>query len=53
MTNIGWKFYMVFVCLNFVDLIIITLFFPETKGASAIVLCLFQHNLFNAFLFGR
>ncbi|KAF7796468.1 hypothetical protein EIP86_007645 [Pleurotus ostreatoroseus] len=33
-TNIGWKYYLVFICLNFVDFIIITLFFPETKGKS-------------------
>ncbi|KAF4571348.1 hypothetical protein EYR36_008677 [Pleurotus pulmonarius] len=34
MTNVKWKFYLLFVALNFVDLIIITLFFPETKGKS-------------------
>ncbi|THU85524.1 sugar transporter [Dendrothele bispora CBS 962.96] len=32
--NSGWKFYLIFVVLNFVDLIIITLFFPETKGKT-------------------
>jgi hypothetical protein len=32
MTNITWKFYMLFVALNFADFIIIALFFPETKG---------------------
>ncbi|KAK7042917.1 hypothetical protein VNI00_008653 [Paramarasmius palmivorus] len=32
--SIGYKFYLVFVCLNFVDLIVITLFFPETKGKT-------------------
>ncbi|KAI3605907.1 mfs sugar [Moniliophthora roreri] len=32
--NIGYKFYLVFVCLNFADLIVITLFFPETKGKT-------------------
>ncbi len=31
-TNIGFKFYLVFVCLNFADFIAIALFFPETKG---------------------
>ncbi|KAG6917522.1 hypothetical protein DXG01_002269 [Tephrocybe rancida] len=34
MKKIGWKFYMVFVCLNLVDLILIALFFPETKGKT-------------------
>ncbi|KAF8896597.1 sugar transporter, partial [Infundibulicybe gibba] len=34
MTNIQWKFYLVFVCLNLVDLIVIALFFPETKGKT-------------------
>lgn len=34
MANIGWKFYLVFVCLNAVDFIIIAAFFPETKGKS-------------------
>ncbi|KAF8962725.1 general substrate transporter [Flammula alnicola] len=34
LANVGWKFYMLFVCLNFVDLIAITLFFPETKGKT-------------------
>ncbi|KAF7424377.1 hypothetical protein PC9H_009684 [Pleurotus ostreatus] len=34
MTNVKWKFYLLFVALNFVDFIIITLFFPETKGKS-------------------
>lgn len=32
MDNIGWKFYMLFVALNAVDFVVITLFFPETKG---------------------
>jgi len=32
MAKVGWKFYMLFVSLNFVDLVIIALFFPETKG---------------------
>jgi len=30
--NVGWKFYILFIVLNAVDLVIITLFFPETKG---------------------
>ncbi|KAF8640262.1 hypothetical protein AX16_010157 [Volvariella volvacea WC 439] len=34
MRNIKWKFYMLFVCLNFVDFVLITLFFPETKGKT-------------------
>ncbi|KAG6833374.1 hypothetical protein H0H87_007991 [Tephrocybe sp. NHM501043] len=34
MERIGWKFYMLFVALNFVDLIAIALFFPETKGKA-------------------
>ena len=32
--NISWKYYLVFICLNAVDFVIITLFFPETKGPS-------------------
>lgn len=32
MTNVTWRFYMLFVALNLVDFVIITLFFPETKG---------------------
>ncbi|KAH9481570.1 High-affinity glucose transporter [Psilocybe cubensis] len=32
--RVGWKFYMLFVSLNFVDFIAIALFFPETKGKS-------------------
>ncbi|PPR00886.1 hypothetical protein CVT24_000371 [Panaeolus cyanescens] len=31
---VQWKFYFLFVCLNFVDLIAIVLFFPETKGKT-------------------
>ncbi|KAL0954801.1 hypothetical protein HGRIS_003748 [Hohenbuehelia grisea] len=34
MTNTGWKFYLVFVALNAADFVLITLFFPETKGKS-------------------
>ncbi|KAF8199532.1 sugar transporter [Pholiota molesta] len=32
--NDGWRFYMLFVVLNFVDLVAIVLFFPETKGKT-------------------
>ncbi|RDX57036.1 general substrate transporter [Lentinus brumalis] len=32
--NISWRYYLVFICLNFVDFIIIGLFFPETKGRT-------------------
>ncbi|KAN0093053.1 General substrate transporter [Tylopilus felleus] len=34
MANVGWKFYLLFICLNAVDFIVIALFFPETKGKS-------------------
>ncbi|KAG6827977.1 hypothetical protein H0H92_009803 [Tricholoma furcatifolium] len=34
MANISWKFYVLFVVLNFVDCILIAFFFPETKGLS-------------------
>ncbi|KDQ57000.1 hypothetical protein JAAARDRAFT_280302 [Jaapia argillacea MUCL 33604] len=34
MTNIGWKFYIVFVCLNAIDFLIIMFLFPETKGKT-------------------
>jgi len=34
MTNITWKYYLLFVCLNFVDLGVIAFVFPETKGKS-------------------
>lgn len=33
MNNIGWRYYLVFICLNAVDFVVITLFFPETKGS--------------------
>ncbi|KAI0750132.1 general substrate transporter [Daedaleopsis nitida] len=33
-TNISWKYYIVFIVLNALDFIIITLFFPETKGKT-------------------
>lgn len=32
--NISWKYYLVFICLNAVDFVVIALFFPETKGKS-------------------
>ncbi|KAG8213228.1 sugar transporter [Butyriboletus roseoflavus] len=32
MADVGWKFYLLFVCLNAMDFIIIAAFFPETKG---------------------
>ncbi|CCL98787.1 uncharacterized protein FIBRA_00792 [Fibroporia radiculosa] len=32
--SIDWKYYIVFICLNAVDFIIIAFFFPETKGKS-------------------
>lgn len=32
MDKLGWKFYMVFMALNIVDLGIIAVLFPETKG---------------------
>ncbi|GLB40553.1 putative general substrate transporter [Lyophyllum shimeji] len=34
MTNVQWKFYMLFVTLNLVDFGIIAAFFPETKGKT-------------------
>ncbi|KAH0585023.1 hypothetical protein H2248_008292 [Termitomyces sp. 'cryptogamus'] len=34
MDKVGWKFYMLFVALNLVDMIIIAIFFPETKGKT-------------------
>ncbi|EIW84111.1 general substrate transporter [Coniophora puteana RWD-64-598 SS2] len=34
LANVGYKFYILFVCLNAVDFVIITLFFPETKGRT-------------------
>ncbi|KAF9223529.1 general substrate transporter [Gyrodon lividus] len=34
MANVGYKFYILFVCLNAADFIIIACFFPETKGKS-------------------
>ncbi|KAL9714372.1 hypothetical protein Ac2012v2_002684 [Leucoagaricus gongylophorus] len=32
--NVGWRFYILFICLNFVDFVAIFLFFPETKGKT-------------------
>ena len=34
--NISWKYYLVFIVLNAVDFVIITLFFPETKGTKIV-----------------
>ena len=36
--NISWRYYLVFICLNAVDFIVIAFFFPETKGASRPIL---------------
>lgn len=33
LNKIGWRYYLLFICLNAVDFVIIALFFPETKGA--------------------
>lgn len=33
LNKIGWKYYLLFICLNTIDFIAIALFFPETKGA--------------------
>ncbi|KAK0495018.1 general substrate transporter [Armillaria luteobubalina] len=32
--DIGWKYYMVFVCLNLFDFVVILFLFPETKGKT-------------------
>jgi len=32
--NVSWRYYLLFICLNAIDFVIITLFFPETKGKS-------------------
>lgn len=32
--NVGWKFYMLFICLNFADFLAVLFFFPETKGKT-------------------
>ncbi|EPQ52878.1 general substrate transporter [Gloeophyllum trabeum ATCC 11539] len=34
MKNVGWKFYILFVCLNAFDFLVILFFFPETKGKT-------------------
>jgi len=34
LARVQWKFYILFVCLNMIDFIIIALFFPETKGKT-------------------
>ncbi|EMD33912.1 hypothetical protein CERSUDRAFT_117444 [Gelatoporia subvermispora B] len=33
-TKISWRYYLVFICLNAIDFVLIGLFFPETKGKS-------------------
>jgi sugar porter (SP) family MFS transporter len=32
--NLGWKFYLLFICTNFVNGLIVIFFFPETKGKT-------------------
>ncbi|KAH9856650.1 general substrate transporter [Lenzites betulinus] len=32
--NISWKYYLIFICLNAIDFVVIALFFPETKGKT-------------------
>jgi hypothetical protein len=32
--NISWKYYILFICLNALDFVVIALFFPETKGKT-------------------
>ncbi|KAI0077861.1 general substrate transporter [Panus rudis PR-1116 ss-1] len=34
MTNIGWRYYLVFIILNAIDFTVMLLFFPETKGKT-------------------
>ncbi|KAF9009839.1 general substrate transporter [Hymenopellis radicata] len=34
MDNVGWKFYLLFILLNFCDFVVILFFFPETKGKT-------------------
>lgn len=34
MSNVAWKFYVLFIVLNFVSFVVILMFFPETKGKS-------------------
>ena len=31
-SNVSWRYYLLFICLNAIDFVIIALFFPETKG---------------------
>lgn len=33
-SNISWRYYLVFICLNAIDFVVIALFFPETKGIA-------------------
>ena len=32
--NVSWKYYILFICLNAVDFVVIFFFFPETKGKT-------------------
>ncbi|GJE99916.1 MFS sugar transporter [Phanerochaete sordida] len=32
--NVSWRYYLLFICLNAIDFVVIALFFPETKGKS-------------------
>lgn len=34
LNNIGWKFYLIFICLSFVNVFIVHFFLPETKNLS-------------------
>ena len=33
-TNIGWKYYLVFMCLTVISIVVIYFFYPETKQKS-------------------
>jgi len=32
--NIGWHFFLIFICLNVISAAVIWIFFPDTKGKS-------------------
>jgi len=34
LNRLGWKFYLVFICTNLVNALIVIFFFPETKGKT-------------------
>lgn len=34
LANLGWKFYLVFICTNLANALIVALYFPETKGKT-------------------